>query len=200
MDQATRSSTRTAPGDGPWLAMAQGLFRLPMAVFVYAVEMMATTLRGAYRLTDEGMARVIDPNRMAEDGRPGATEDRAPFERETDRRTERKEDREMADTNLADDQVKLVRYTVVFIKRDEEEVLEQDDVLITDNMTPEGFASWRIAHYFQQKDHKELEERDKKYLRVCYWVVCRWPREPLHYEKRQLDELEGIRKAIEAKK
>jgi hypothetical protein len=104
----------------------------------------------------------------------------------------------MSDTNLSDDQVKLVRYTIVSVQRDRERKLEEHEILVTDELTPDGFASWRIAAYFQRPDHEEIPHDEKKHLRVCYRVLCRWRRESLRHERRQLDELRGIREAIEA--
>ncbi|HUP42571.1 MAG TPA: hypothetical protein VM599_05110 [Thermoanaerobaculia bacterium] len=104
----------------------------------------------------------------------------------------------MSDTNLHDDQVKLVRYTIVSVERDRERKLEEDEILVTDELTPDGFASWRIAAYFQRPDHEEIGHEEKRHLRVCYRVLCRWQRESLHYQSRKLDELRGIREAIAA--
>lgn len=104
----------------------------------------------------------------------------------------------MSDTNLSDDQVKLVRYVIVSVERDRERKLDEGEILVTDDLTPDGFASWRIAAYFQSPDHEEIPHEEKKHLRVCYRVLCRWHRESLHYQSRKLDELRGIREAIEA--
>jgi hypothetical protein len=183
----TRDWSSTAAADASWLGLVERMFRLPVEVMAYTVEMFAATLRGAFRLTEEGPAGVEGSRH---EGQPGTRDSRVPIDR--------KEDRQMSDTHLADEQVKLVRYTIVFVKRDQEEILEQDEILVTDDLTPEGFASWRIAVYFQG-EHEPIAHEDKKYLRVCYEVLCRWVREPLHYEKRQLDELRGIREAIEEK-
>ncbi|HSM51577.1 MAG TPA: hypothetical protein VLA75_09265 [Thermoanaerobaculia bacterium] len=184
----------------PWASLAQGMFQLPVTLMTYGIEIVTATLRGAFRLAEDSMAGMAGAAAEAgstarsavhrEERQTGAREARDPIDR--------KEDRQMADTNLADENVKLVRYTIVFVKRDQEEILEQDEILVTDDLTPEGFASWRIAVYFQG-DHEPIDHADKKYLRVCYEVICRWVREPLHYEKRQLDELKGIREAIEGK-
>ena len=103
----------------------------------------------------------------------------------------------MSDTNLSGDQVKLVRYSIVSVERDRERKLDEGELLVTDDLTPDGFASWRIAAYFQRPEHEEIPHEEKKYLRVCYRVLCRWHRESLHYQERKLDELRGIREAIE---
>lgn len=104
----------------------------------------------------------------------------------------------MSDANLSDDQTKLVRYTIVSVERDRERKLEEDEILVTENLTPDGFAAWRIAAYLQRPDHEEIPHEEEKHLRVCHEVLCRWPRESLHYQERQLEELQGIREALEA--
>lgn len=109
------------------------------------------------------------------------------------------------DTNLSDDMVKLVRYTIVSIERDHERIIHHDEEIVTDNLTDDAFASWMIASYLQSKVYKRRVDEDpdnrvkhdhKKNLRVCYEVLCRWPKQDRKYEKRQLEVLEGIREAI----
>ena len=109
------------------------------------------------------------------------------------------------DTNLSDDMVKLVRYTIVSIERDHERIIHHGEEIVTDNLTDDAFASWMIASYLQSREYAqrrsedprhEIEHEHKKYLRVCYEVLCRWPKQDRKYEKRQLEVLEGIRDAI----
>jgi hypothetical protein len=109
------------------------------------------------------------------------------------------------DTNLSDDMVKLVRYTIVSIERDDEKVIHHAEEIVTDNLSDEAFSSWMIASYLQSEDYRiksskdakhRIEHGDKKYLRVCFEVLCRWPKQDRKYEKRQLEVLEGIREAI----
>jgi len=103
----------------------------------------------------------------------------------------------MSDGNLSGDDVKLVRYQIVSIERNRERILENDLALVTDDLTGEAFAAWVIARHFQG-DHVPMPESRKKYLRVCYRVLCRWPKESLGYERRQLDRLAGIEGALQA--
>ena len=104
----------------------------------------------------------------------------------------------MSDENLSGDDVKLVRYQIVSIERDRERILENDDELVTDDLTGETFAAWVIARHFQG-EHRPMIEKRKKYLRVCFRVLCRWPRQALRFESRQLGGLEGIERAIRAR-
>lgn len=107
----------------------------------------------------------------------------------------------MDDRNLADGDVKLVHYVITSIERDNERILADGEghLIVTDDMSGEGFVSWTIARYFQQPRHEDLPESEKKYLRVCYRVLCRWPRQSLRFEQRQLDRLSGIETAIREK-
>jgi hypothetical protein len=109
--------------------------------------------------------------------------------------------------SLEDDAVKLIAYTIVSLKRNKERIMDggKDSVIVTDNMTGEAFTSWIMAKYLQQlvpdpKDNKKKVPRSKlidpdelKYLRVYYVVSHRWPREPLKFEEREINVLQGIR-------
>lgn len=192
------------------------MMRLPFATLAYVLEAMAETVSGAGRLTDQSVDRMLRPNGPAAvpQGPPrwGNGHDQTTSGASAaggdgftkrgvasrDAEAKEKEEHEMTDTNLSDDSVKLVHYVVVSIERDNERILPRGEGyrIVTDNMTAEAFAAWTIAHYFQTKDHEELAEDEKKYLRVCYEVRCRWPRESLHYESKQLTRLEDIERAI----
>jgi len=101
----------------------------------------------------------------------------------------------MTDTNLNNDQVKLVEYSIVSIERDRERKLYETEKIVVDNMTGEAFATWVIAEFVQEQPHR-VTHQEKKYLRVYYNVLDSWARESLHFESKQLDALEGIRRAI----
>jgi len=53
----------------------------------------------------------------------------------------------MRDRNLNDDQLKLVKYRVLFVKRGYEAVLDDSSDMIHDNLSPEGFVAWKIAEF-----------------------------------------------------
>lgn len=106
--------------------------------------------------------------------------------------------------DLDDETVKLVAYTIVSIQRDRERVMKKGagTVVVTERLSAEAFASWRIAEYLASDDYKGLDEEDRlgpseeKYLRVDYVVSRRWPRQSRAFERRQLAALEGIRDAL----
>lgn len=97
------------------------------------------------------------------------------------------------DRNLSDDTVKLVRYSIVSIERDDERIHFRGEEIFDDNMTDDAFATWVISKH---GDAQGLSAEDRKYLRVSYEVLGRWPKQDREYEKRQLEVLEGIRDAI----
>ena len=110
----------------------------------------------------------------------------------------------MADTNLSDDMLKLVQYSIVCIERGKEKVLVCNECkFFADNMTDCDFDAWVISDYTRDCARRASDPKEKpckpcksKYLRVTYEVKARWPKEDLNYEEKQLRRLEGISEAI----
>lgn len=102
------------------------------------------------------------------------------------------------ETNLSDDMVKLVRFTIVNIQRDDERILHKGEEIVTDNITDDAFASWMISKHGAAAGGAYGED-PRKYLRVSYEVLRRWPKQDRKFEKRQLDVLGEIRNAIREK-
>jgi DNA-binding MarR family transcriptional regulator len=125
----------------------------------------------------------------------------------------------MSDKNLRDDMLKLVQYKILFLKRDYEHAFPEQEELITDNIDEAGYTAWKIAAFIQQlreQRHTPVPENwkqypphdprcregntlvgfpedDKKYLRVYYTVLKRWPREAFNFEEKQIEVLKQIR-------
>jgi hypothetical protein len=55
----------------------------------------------------------------------------------------------MPDTNLSDDMLKLVRYKILFVKRDYEHAFPEVEELVSDNMTATAYTAWKIAEFVQ---------------------------------------------------
>jgi len=129
------------------------------------------------------------------------------------------------DTNLNDDLLKLVRFKILFIKRDYEHAFPEQEELVYDNIDGTAFTAWKIAEFIQGLGRKEtgvphkwtkktpgdrypgdghvsgehlisLPEDDKKYLRVYFQVLERYHREKFRYEETQVDVLREIRDRI----
>lgn len=60
-----------------------------------------------------------------------------------------KEERKMPDTNLNDDMLKLIRYKILFVKRDYEVAFPEVEELVHDNMTSTAYTAWKIAEFIQ---------------------------------------------------
>lgn len=59
----------------------------------------------------------------------------------------------MRDRNLNDDQLKLVKYRVLFVKRGYEAVLDDNSDMVHDNLSPEGFVAWKIAEFSRRLEN-----------------------------------------------
>jgi hypothetical protein len=124
------------------------------------------------------------------------------------------------DKDLRDDMLKLVRYKILFVKREYEHAFPEKEDLVSDNMDGAAFTAWKVAEFIQslqghgdpvkvpakwdEKGYPEhpfsnggnltgLPDWDKKYLRVYYEVLERYPREKFKYEEQQIKVLEQIR-------
>jgi hypothetical protein len=130
------------------------------------------------------------------------------------------------DKDLRDDMLKLVRYKVLFVRREYEVAFPEEEDLVSDHMDGSSFTAWKIAEFVQnlslydpgepippthtrvpqkwiEKSYAEeywkdgfltgIPHEDKKYLRVYYEVLDRYPREKFKYEEQQIRILEQIR-------
>ncbi len=101
--------------------------------------------------------------------------------------------------DLQDNSLKLVRYTLVSVRRCEEKILPDGsgEILVTGGMTADGFAAWVIAEYLQPDGESGRRHRipldEKRYIRVSYQVLARWP---LKCKSKKTEALEGIRDAL----
>lgn len=123
---------------------------------------------------------------------------------------EAKQDRE-----LQDDLLKLVRYRVLFVKREYEHAFDSSQELVADNLDGTAFAGWKIAEFIQGLRDKKvrvpaswgsypdskyrdnghlvgLPPEDQKYLRVYFEVEERYPREKFLFEEEQVEALREI--------
>lgn len=68
---------------------------------------------------------------------------------ETMPQTTQQEERHMADRDLHDDMLKLVRYKILFVKRDYEVVFKEVEELVPDNTDGTSYTAWKIAEFIQ---------------------------------------------------
>jgi hypothetical protein len=121
------------------------------------------------------------------------------------------------DRDLQDDMLKLVRYKILFVRRDFEHAFPEREDLVYDSMDGSAFAAWKVAEFIQELQKGEtpvpakwlargypeqqyvrngqltgLDDEDKKYLRVYYEVLERYVREKFYYEEQQIEILRKI--------
>jgi len=217
------------------------LMKLPLEAFVYSMEMFVQTMRGIQHIAFQGIDTMADWDVRAPVDASGsesavpevkqtASEAIHAVHEDTDRgHTEAtqvtiQEERKMSDKDLHDDMLKLVRYKILFVKRDLEYAFPEKEELISENTDAAGYTAWKVAEFIQKLREtpipekwrskkyprevpetsppgpspaiNELDEEDKKYLRVYFEVLERYPRERFRYEERQIEVLEQIRDKI----
>lgn len=148
------------------------LLRLPIAAFVFGMEMFVVTLQGLQRFTDDGLEAVAGAGAVptVRDGAGPAARADPGDRRDTDLTTDtgtsnRQKEPPMPDTNLNDDMLKLVRYKILFVKREYEVAFPEQEELIYDNLTDTGFVAWKIAEFIQHLGDTSLPPkwRNKNY-------------------------------------
>lgn len=125
------------------------------------------------------------------------------------------------DKDLRDDMLKLVRYKILFVRREYEVAFPEQEDLVSDNMDGDAFSAWKVAEFIQDLHHGAtpipvrweeqnypapefrdghfltgIPHEDKKYLRVYFQVLERFPREKFKYEEQQIRVLQEIRDKV----
>jgi hypothetical protein len=208
------------------------MFLIPFRTLLYGMERLLGVMRNMQKTGDGGMRLLLG----GEADEPPPTPEPAIQPEQSDSgaaaggvETVIEENKRM-DKDLNDDMLKLVRYKILFVKRDHEHAFPEQEELVADNMDGSAFTAWKVAEFIQslgkkktvvpakwdkypdkKDDHGKhlyregdiligLPEDDKKYLRVFFEVMDRYPREKLKYEEDQLHVLREIKEAIRDKK
>jgi len=205
------------------------MMMLPFTVFVQGMELFIKTIQGMQRATDEGMNVMVGGTTQIPGDAPGPSDlTSSTTSSVTDGVTKDgaetiHKERRIMDKDLHDDMLKLVRYKILFVKREHEHAFPEREDLVSDNMDGSAFTAWKTAEFIQQlkrgetriptkwkdkgypkDEHRHngnltgLPDEDKKYLRVYYEVLERYPREKFKYEEQQIRVLEEIRDKLPA--
>jgi hypothetical protein len=59
------------------------------------------------------------------------------------------------------DQLRLVRFKILFLKRNLEVAFPEEEELVSEDMTKEGFISWKIAEFIQAMNRGEIKQPPK---------------------------------------
>jgi uncharacterized membrane protein YgcG len=195
------------------ISLFSRVMKLSLATFVYSMEMAVKTMQGIREMTSEGIDIVsnsmieelsltpIDEEFFSNEENPISEKDFTNVENLLIHTNEhdsfayrqnniQQKEIKMPNTDLDNDRVNLVRYTIVTIKRGYESILQTGgEELVKERMSGEAFAAWVVARYAERN---KIPDADKQYLRVYYEVLQSWPKQDLRYEERQLDILERI--------
>src|SRR5687768_9112422 len=153
------------------------MLMLPFTVFVYGMEMFVNTMQRVQKVADQGLdltvggvrsraeasanerefntqaagqrgvgpiqeesaAVVVDVPTSSESFRAAGNEIES---RETTKETK-------MDRDLRDDMLKLVRYKVLFVKREYEHAFDEQEDLVSENMDAAAFTAWKVAEFIQ---------------------------------------------------
>lgn len=205
------------------------MFFVPLQTFVFGMERMLETMQGVQGASQHAMELVAGGPATVQPANPPAL---SPVPQSPDwnqsaaagHAHNTSEEIKRMNKDLNDDMLKLVRYKILFVKRDYEHAFPEREELVSDNIDGSAFTAWKIAEFIQRLNKKPvevpskfrdyssnyiigdetagyqltgLEEEDKKYLRVYYEVLERYHREKLEYEERHLAELRQIGKYVE---
>jgi hypothetical protein len=145
------------------------MMMLPLTVFVYGMDLFVKTMQGVQRTTDEGMdvmmgGAALPPREDCHATQSPRTEsDFAAASTSTNRtieddaQTNSKETTDMNDTDLSDDKMlKLVRYKIIFIKRDYEVAFPEVEELVAEDLTDTDYTAWKVAEFIQSLNERPV--------------------------------------------
>lgn len=219
------------------------LLMLPFAAFIYGMEVLIKTMQGIQQVSNQSMEVMAGPQSQFKglpEVRAAPTASQEPeavshihSNDAISGNTEtiyKKEEKLLStdgtstnglDKDLHDDMLKLVRYKILFVRREYEVAFPEKEDLVPDNMDGSAFTAWKIAEFIQDVENNHVRapqkwidkkypgplkpgdyldgipHEDKKYLRVYYEVLERYPREKFKYEEQQIKVLEDIRDSLQ---
>lgn len=158
----TRNGGRQSSGGFAWL-FGQMMI-LPFRTFLYGMERLLDNMRDMQKAGDRGMeviagARAGPPEEAGAQGDPPPP----PVSLHTNAGAagststpEIQETRKM-DKELNDDTLKLVRFKILFVKRDYEHAFPEQEELVSDNIDGTAFTAWKVAEFIQRCHRDEIE-------------------------------------------
>jgi len=237
------------PDDAGLAEFFRQLTLVPFSTVTYSLQFFVWLLRGMMRITNEGVNAMAEGTAQTMSGMEVPVSAGATSSAGSIQPSNRKEERKMSDQSWSGgressgsgsssqnwgggwtmdekckenepcDQLRLVRFKVLFLKRDLEVAFPEQEELVVEEIPKEGFISWKIAEFIQQMARGEvrqpgkwkdknyppdvkggnvmsLPDKDKRFLRIYCQVLDTYERERMNYERDQIDVLKEIRDAI----
>lgn len=125
---------------------------LPVTVLVQSMELFIKTIQGMQRAADNGLDAMVDSATVKAtiSGDEKRTTDVETSGMTNNAATTPKENTNMTDRDLSNkDMLKLVRYKILFIKRDYEVAFPEKEELVSDSMDESGYTAWKVAQFIQ---------------------------------------------------
>ena len=193
------SRARDAWETGGWLQLFTGVAFLPFRALGLSLELMA---RAAQEVQRVGERRPELSPSYCPQGTGAITASAKEAVTSAVEFHNREENKMSFDKDLSGTDLKIVEYSIVSVDpdlEDYERVLDKSETIATsDDMTESDFTSWVIAKFIQDNPHK-IDQKNKQYLRVSYYVQCRMSIPDANYERKQARALEKISKTLEAR-
>lgn len=217
-------------GDSQGLSwLLSQMMRLPLTTFVYSLEMFVRTMQEMQRslgqsvdAVSNGLAGTLDG--ISSSGSRALTNTSGEASEEGVRisqQTMNEEESNMGDQDLSGDDLKIVRYRIIFTKRDFEATLEKGEEEVVDYPTNgASFGGLKVAHFmsrlvrgkvslprewkgknYPRKNPPEfgwrIPVKDERYIMFLYEVIRRIEREEAEYSKDKVQVLREIRDIID---
>jgi hypothetical protein len=100
------------------------------------------------------------------------------------------------DQSLEGDDLKLVKYRILQVRRDREHVVHFDEDLVNYSTTTADYAARVLREYVERHPETLKHPEDEKFLRTFVRVIARYPRGAKEYDKDQVEVLREIRDEI----
>jgi hypothetical protein len=194
MDGTDVTSSNGGRGTGGGLAWLMGqMFLIPLRTLVYGMEMFVDTMREMQKTSNRGMDVIVGGDTVEAQDEPSACLPplAANFSNTASLGGTQtsEETNEMMDKDLNDDKLKLVRFKILFVKREYEHAFEEQEDLIADNIDGSAFTAWKVAEFIQKLDRGRREDEPDKIRLPHKWKRKPYPREDCY---RQGDFLLGF--------
>ena len=132
---------------------------LPFTAFIQGMELFVKTIQGMQKATEEGMDVMAGGMTQVSGPAPDDQSDLAISTTgaatggalDDNTATNLKERINMDDRDLSNDKkLKLVRYKILFIKRDYEVAFPEIEELVSDSMDDTAYTAWKVAEFIQR--------------------------------------------------
>jgi hypothetical protein len=195
----------------------------PLAVLVYSMGMLVRTVQGVQRLANQTLdGLTTGPAAPPGPDPPAARTGRGPEAARAPAWTAvgpvspcgsmAKEDRQMKDQDLGGDDLKLVRYKIIFTKRDQERVLKEDEELVAYKTTVADFGGQKVGQFLSEaKDVAagkppppswkvgadfKIKKGDERFVKIFVEVLDHYPKEDAEYDKQTVEALRDISRKL----